>query len=262
MGAPARIWVGRILGTLAALAGMALALVLPVPLWAGISAIVVGLGIGGAVAYRKVAAFDPLGRVRWRLAPHGRRVCALTFDDGPGPATGEVLDILATAGAKATFFVLANNALRHPDVLRRAAAEGHAIGVHGRTHGKLAGADERRVEDEVTGCIDGLRVLGIPHARVYRTPHGHKSSAVFAVAKRRNLTLWAWSRGVWDTDGPPPDVLVRRATRWARPGMVLLLHDGRGEEIDPDVRPMLAALPRILETLKARGFEFVALDPA
>jgi peptidoglycan/xylan/chitin deacetylase (PgdA/CDA1 family) len=80
---------------------------------------------------------------------------------------------------------------------------------------------------------------------------------VLAVARQHGLTLWAWSRGVWDTDRPDPAVLVRRATRLARSGMVLLLHDGRGVERQPDITPMLDALPAILRELKRRGFAFV-----
>ena len=102
-----------------------------------------------------------------------------------------------------------------------------------------------------------LERLGVTPAKVYRTPHGFKSRGVFEVARRHGLTLWAWSRGVWDTDRPDPAVLVRRATRLARSGMVLLLHDGRGDEVQPDVQPMLTALPAIIRELKQRGFAFV-----
>jgi len=124
-------------------------------------------------------------------------------------------------------------------------------------HTTLAGAPADAIEAQVSGLTRVLTRLGITPANVYRTPHGYKSSGVFAVARRHGLTLWAWSRGVWDTDRPEPSVLVRRATRLARSGMVLLLHDGRGEETQPDVQAMLAALPAIIRELKQRGFEFV-----
>jgi peptidoglycan/xylan/chitin deacetylase (PgdA/CDA1 family) len=181
----------------------------------------------------------------------------VTFDDGPSQATQTVLEILAAEGVPATFFVLGRNADRYPDAVRRAFAEGHAVGIHGMTHAKLAGAPEEAVEQQVTGAIQTLTRLGITPAKVYRTPHGFKSRGVLAVARRHGLTLWAWSRGVWDTDRPDPAVLVRRATRLARSGMVLLLHDGHGDEPSPDVSPMLSALPRILRELKRRGFSFV-----
>jgi peptidoglycan/xylan/chitin deacetylase (PgdA/CDA1 family) len=89
-----------------------------------------------------------------------------------------------------------------------------------------------------------------------------KNAAVFRVASSLGLQLWAWSRGVWDTDRPAPALLVARSLRLARDGMVLLLHDGRGDETAPDITPMLEALPGIIEGLRAAGFSFVTLDHA
>ena len=216
--------------------------------------------------FRHLPAFDPLGRVRWRLPLRSLRsprfhpivkVCALTFDDGPTAATAAVLDILKAEQVPATFFVLGTNVERHPETVQRARDEGHAVGIHGMSHEKLARAAEETIERQVSGVTKLLERLGVTPAKVYRTPHGFKSRAVFEVARRQGLTLWAWSRGIWDTDRPDPAVLVRRATRLARPGMVLLLHDGRGDETQPDVQPMLTALPAIIRELKQRGFAFV-----
>ena len=208
--------------------------------------------------FRHMPAFDPLGRIRWYLAPvPGTKQCAITFDDGPTAATAAVLDILKAEQVPATFFVLGTNVERHPDTVRRARDEGHAVGIHGMSHEKLARAGEETIERQVSGVTNILERLGVTPARVYRTPHGFKSRAVFEVARRQGLTLWAWSRGVWDTDRPDPAVLVRRATRLARSGMVLLLHDGRGDDPQPDVQPMLTALPAIIRELKQRGFAFV-----
>jgi transposase len=123
-----------------------------------------------------------------------------------------------------------------------------------------AGAPDDEVERQLAGALAALAGLGVPAAPVYRTPHGFKGAAVFRAAARHGVAVWAWSRGVWDTDRPPADVLVRRATRLAGDRMVLLLHDGRGDEPAPDVSPMLAALPRVVDELKRRGFRFVRLD--
>ena len=230
----------------------------PVPLWLRVVLLAAGVAAALDQAFRRVPAFDPLGRIRWRLpSPDGTKRCALTFDDGPSPATAAVLDILAAEGVPATFFVLGANVERHPRMVQRARDEGHAVGLHGMQHARLAGAAADAVEQQVSGVTRVLARLGVTPAKVYRTPHGYKSSGVFEVARRHGLTLWAWSRGVWDTDRPDPAVLVRRATRLARPGMVLLLHDGRGDEPQPDVQPMLAALPAIIQELKHRGFAFV-----
>jgi peptidoglycan/xylan/chitin deacetylase (PgdA/CDA1 family) len=261
MGAPLRTWLARALVTLCAALIVAAIFQLPAPLWARMLVLSLAAAGTAAAAYHVLPAFDPLGRVRWRL-PSGARGaprCAITFDDGPTTATSQVLDILAAEGVPATFFVLGHNVERHPDLVSRAHSEGHAIGVHGMDHRKLAGAGESAILTQITGVARALATAGVTPAPVYRTPHGWKSPGVFAAVRRRGLTLWAWSRGVWDTDGPSPHLIVRRATRFARSGMVLLLHDGRGDDPQPDVTPMVAALPEILRELKRRGFAFVRL---
>lgn len=258
MGAPLRNWIFRIALAVAGVALAAAVLSAPIPLWQRLALFTLCLAIALDQAFRRVPAFDPLGRIRWHLPSAGRaKRCALTFDDGPSPATAAVLDILAAEGVPATFFVLGANVERHPQIVRRARDEGHAVGIHGMDHATLAGAAAEAIERQVAGVTRALTSLGVTPATVYRTPHGYKSPGVFEVARRHGLTLWAWSRGVWDTDRPEPAVLVRRATRLARSGMVLLLHDGRGEEPQPDVQPMLAALPSIIRELKQRGFAFV-----
>lgn len=267
MGAPLRTWILRLAVALFAAGVVAGVLAASDRGVVRAALLTAGAAIWCAVAWRFVPAFDPLGRVRWRLprpardahaAPPSRR-CAITFDDGPSPSTAALLDILAREGVPATFFVLGAHAIRHPDIVQRMHAEGHAVGLHGLTHRTLHGAGEAEVERQVGGAIASLAGLGVPHAAVYRAPHGFKSSRVFAVARRHGLEVWAWSRGVWDTDRPRPDILVRRATRFARSGMVLLLHDGRGEESSPDISTMLAALPDIIRDLRDRRFTFVRL---
>jgi len=258
VGAPLRNWLFRLAMTLVVVAIAAAVLSAPAALWIRLAVLALAVAVGVDQAFRRMPAFDPLGRIRWRLpASDGAKRCALTFDDGPSPATAGVLDVLAAEGVPATFFVLGENVERHPQIVRRAHDEGHAVGIHGMTHVKLADAGADAIEQQVSGVTDVLEKAGVTLSRVYRTPHGYKSRAVFEVARRHGLTLWAWSRGIWDTDRPDPSVLVRRATRLARPGMVLLLHDGRGGEPQPDVQPMLAALPSIIRELKQRGFAFV-----
>jgi peptidoglycan/xylan/chitin deacetylase (PgdA/CDA1 family) len=263
MGAKAGAWLRR--GLVALAIGAAVALVLELPALAGLertAILVTAALIGGLVAFREIPAFDPLGRVRWRLPRRSERACAITFDDGPSADTPRVVEILDRHQIKATFFVLAANARRHPDVLRLLADRGHTVAIHGVTHKKIHRDSQASVERELSAAMDELSALGVPPARLYRPPHGLKSTAALAAARRLGCQLWAWSRGVWDTDRPDPDVLVKRATRFARPGMVLLLHDGRGDEERPDIEPMLSALPRVLERLRADGFTFLTLDRA
>lgn len=220
------------------------------------------LGVGANLAWRVVPWIDPMFRIRWRLPPssNGRPRCAVTFDDGPSPGTAEILDALRAARVPATFFVLARNAARYPELVRRAAAEGHTIGIHGTTHRTLTFASAADAEREIGGAIAELKTLGVRPAPVYRAPHGRKSPATLRVLRRLGLQFWAWTRGLQDTRGAPPEQLVERAARRAHDRMVLLLHDGHDDEPTPDVTPLIAALPDILALLVARGFEFTTLD--
>jgi peptidoglycan-N-acetylglucosamine deacetylase len=260
MGAKARAWLNRGLLLLAVSAGVVLVVALPVGGWVKAGVLTLAAAIGGVVAFRLIPAFDPLGRVRWRLPRQPGRTCALTFYDGPSAGTARVVEILDRYQVKATFFVLAANARRHPEALRLLAAQGHTVALHGVSHQKVHHASEHSVEQELSAAIAQLTELGVTPARLYRAPHGLKNAATFRAARTLGCQLWAWSRGIWDTDRPRPELLIRRATRFACSGMVLLLHDGRGDEEQPDIEPMLAALPGILERLRAAGFTFTTLD--
>jgi peptidoglycan/xylan/chitin deacetylase (PgdA/CDA1 family) len=263
MGAKAREWANRGLVVCAAVAVVALILALPATIALAKAALLAVLAaMGGLAAFRAIPAFDPLGRVHWRLPRRPRRACAITFDDGPSPGTARVAEILRRQQVKATFFVLAANARRHPQVLRELVAEGHTIAIHGLTHRKIHRDARASVERELSTAIAELQALGVSPAHLYRSPHGRKSAASLGAARALGCQVWAWSRGVWDTDRPAPDVLVKRATRFACARMVLLLHDGRGDEERPDIEPMLAALPHILDRLRAAGFTFSTLDSA
>jgi peptidoglycan/xylan/chitin deacetylase (PgdA/CDA1 family) len=263
MGAKARAWVNRGLVVLAIVAGVGLILGLPLATAWGKGAMLAAVALmGGMVAFREIPAFDPFGRVRWRLPRRPERACAITFDDGPSASTVRVVEILGRHQVMATFFVLAANARRHPEVLRMLAERGHTVAIHGVTHKKVHRDSEASVEREVSTAIGELSAMGVRPARLYRPPHGLKSAAALRAARKLGCQTWAWSRGIWDTDRPDPEVLARRATRFACSRMVLLLHDGRGDEEHPDIEPMLAALPRILERLRTAGFTFVTLDRA
>jgi peptidoglycan/xylan/chitin deacetylase (PgdA/CDA1 family) len=262
MGAKSRIWCSRFAGALAVLVGLAALWTAPVPVGFKVSLTLVAALVAGEIAFRHVPAFDPLGRIAWRLPGRlaGGKTCAITFDDGPSLTTEQVLDVLAQHHVHATFFVLATNARRHPQVVKRLVHEGHTVAVHGNIHRKLHKASEAEIENEIRTAQATLQGLGVEPAPIYRSPHGLKNRRLFRVTRRLGLQIWAWSRGIWDTDRPPADTLVARATRFARDGMVLLLHDGRGDEMAPDVSSMLQALPRILTELQRRQFAFATLD--
>lgn len=199
------------------------------------------------------------GRVFWRGAP-GRRQVALTFDDGPSSHTPAILDALAVLGVKATFFVLGVNAERHPDVVTRAAREGHDIGNHGLDHRVLPLAGPASIRDQIARTSAIIERLTGRKPSLFRASHGWRNPWVNGAARRQGLRVVGWTLGVWDTDRPGGDVIVQRTIAGVGPGCVLLLHDGRGIEAEPDATQVVQALPAIVGGLRQQGYELVTLS--
>ena len=219
----------------------------------------------GAAAHGAFHRNSPLfGRVLARL-PHdptagGRPTVALTFDDGPNPrATPAVLDALARAGAPATFFVLGRHTDRWPELVRRAADEGHQLGNHGYAHRALHRRTPGYVRrDLALGAAAIERAAGV-RPRLFRAPHGFRSPWVTPIARSLGQRTVGWSLGVWDTERPGPAEIARRVLAGVRPGAIVLLHDGDGYDPGGDRTQTALALPAIIDGLRGRGYELVAL---
>lgn len=199
------------------------------------------------------------GRPVSRVSGKGR-VVALTFDDGPNPdATPRILDALAARNVKATFFVLGRHADRWPELVQRTADEGHTIGNHGWHHRKLHVRGPGYVRRDLTLGTESIeRASGVRPA-LFRAPHGFRSPWVTPIAKSLGQRTIGWSRGVWDSARPGVDAIVRRTVEGTRPGRIMLLHDGDGYDINGDRRQTAEAMPRILDELVSRGYEFVTV---
>jgi peptidoglycan/xylan/chitin deacetylase (PgdA/CDA1 family) len=194
---------------------------------------------------------------------HGLRdddVVALTFDDGPNPpVTGQVLDCLAAAGAKATFFVIGKWVERWPDTLRRIVREGHTIGNHTQLH--EWGRGDYDVAEPVIA-----RMAGRP-SRFARAPaFDYESCDQSELIRGGGLTLIDADVNPSDWNCDDGDEIARRVLEHPElgPGSIVDLHDGYDRD-DPEVRlsrpqAMLLALPIILEGLRRRGLRPVGLD--
>jgi uncharacterized protein (TIRG00374 family) len=189
-----------------------------------------------------------------------RRVVALTFDDGPGPDTPAVLAALDRAGARATFFVLGAKAAERPDLVREIAARGHAVGLHGFSHGKLHLAGPATLASELDRGLEAVRACGVEPVPFFRAPHGLKGPLLGPALRRRGLRLVGWTRGVWDTERPGASRIARRATDGLRPGEIVLLHDGCGTPgIDSRRDQTAEAVPEIVRGARAAGLEPVTV---
>jgi peptidoglycan/xylan/chitin deacetylase (PgdA/CDA1 family) len=150
---------------------------------------------------------------------------ALTFDDGPDPEwTPLVLDALASAGASATFFVVAPLAERYPYLLARIRDEGHTIAFHCTRHVRHDDLTQGEIEADVE---HGLLSLG-RSVRYWRTPWGVVTPATSRVARQRGLTLVGWTADTQDWSGSPHAEMLARIEGTVLQGCIVLMHDGVG----------------------------------
>jgi peptidoglycan/xylan/chitin deacetylase (PgdA/CDA1 family) len=215
--------------------------------------------IGGAVHgafHRNSPLFGPaLGKIE-----SGRKVVALTFDDGPNPdATPLILDTLREKGVRATFFVLGSHAERWPELVRRISNEGHQLGNHGYFHRKLQFKSPFYVSRDIRLGIRAIKRAGAPAPKYFRAPHGFRSPWTTPIASSYGERTVGWSLGVWDSDRPGVEEILRRTLEGVSPGSIVLLHDGDGYNPDGDRMQTAAALPLIIDRLKEQGYEFATL---
>jgi peptidoglycan/xylan/chitin deacetylase (PgdA/CDA1 family) len=186
---------------------------------------------------------------------------ALTFDDGPSPDfTPALLDVLRDLDVRATFFVLGDNARSHPELLLRMRAEGHGIGSHSRSHPKLAEIDRDAIDAEIEGGLVDVQLALGRRSRLFRPPNGHIDRRVAVAMRRARLDSWLWTIDAEDyVPGRSADHVVQRCAS-VRDRDVILLHDGMAGVPDAlDRTVTLEAVPRIVELIRGKGLDLVAL---
>jgi peptidoglycan/xylan/chitin deacetylase (PgdA/CDA1 family) len=185
-------------------------------------------------------------------------VC-LTYDDGPGHSTPELLDLLAERGARATFFMVGTEAERFPEIARRVAAEGHAVGSHTLSHLDHDAVDPAEaVADMLAGAETIERVLGFEPA-YYRAPYGYFLEATVDEATRRGWTCVHWSALGYDwREGATPRAVADRVLADLEPGAIVLLHDSRrAKPMEPAA--MIGATAFLLEEIGQRRLQAMTI---
>lgn len=228
-----------------------------------ISAVVAGAAIAGAALHGVYYRNSPIFGRPISSLPGSSRSVALTFDDGPNPtATPPILDALAARGVKGTFFVLGRHVDRWPELVMRMAEEGHMIGNHGYFHRKLHVHGPAYIRRDLTMGLESIERSASVRPAVFRAPHGFRNPWVTPIAASLGERTVGWSLGVWDSDRPGEDAIIRRTVDGTRAGSILLLHDGDGYDIDGDRTQTAGAVPRIVDELLARDFAFVTIPTA
>lgn len=178
-----------------------------------------------------------------------RKVVALTFDDGPNPATtNQALDTLSKYGIKATFFVLGKNVSGNEEILKRMKADGHVIGNHSWSHPVLSKLSLDEAKKQITDTEDALtKVLG-SSSKLMRPPYG---AITDDIRKSLDLSFIMWDVDSLDWKSKNEAAILTEIQREVKNGSIILMHDIHAETVN--------ALPKVIDYLKGQGYDFVTI---
>lgn len=214
----------------------------------------------GAATVRVAPALAGVTPLRRRLLPHLAGIgdpghIALTFDDGPDPhATPAFLDALAAAQVRATFFMLGRMLASAPGLAGELVAAGHELAVHGWDHRCLITRSPAANYRQLARARDFIGTLTGYPPRWYRPPYGILTASALAAASKLRLTpvLWtSWGRD-WESSATAESIL-RTVRRTLRGGGTILLHDADHASVPGSWRRTLAALPPLIDRIRAEG---------
>jgi peptidoglycan/xylan/chitin deacetylase (PgdA/CDA1 family) len=190
-----------------------------------------------------------------KLREEGSPGVALTFDDGPHPqGTPAVLELLRGAKAEATFFLAGEQVLKRPTVVAEIVAAGHRVELHCHRHRNQLRLSARSLLDDAERAKAAIEEAGGQAIADYRPPYGIFSAVGLRAIRARGWrpVLWSQWGGDWKVRATP-DSIARHLTADVRAGDILLLHDADYYSARGSWVRTVAALPRILEELEARG---------
>jgi peptidoglycan-N-acetylglucosamine deacetylase len=215
-------------------------------------------GAASGIEVSSTVLTQPSSAVVQRIHPRkGAKIVALTFDDGPWPkSTVAVLNVLKREQVPATFFVLGIRVKREPGTARRIVAEGHQIASHSLSHRYFSKEKSKEVKRQIRGGRAAIKKYTGVDTRWIRPPYGAMNSKAWKVARaeKAHVVMWDVDPHDWQK-GRSAKKIAKSAVKNAKPGAIILLHDGGG-----DRKRTVKALPIIIKKLKARGYTFVTVE--
>ena len=184
---------------------------------------------------------------------HGDQV-ALTFDDGPGPYTQQLVHVLNEFGVKATFFVIGLEEQWFSEGTRLELRSGDVIGDHTETHPMMALLSAHEQHEELFEQIARVELVGAPRPQLFRPPYGSFDATTFKELRRLHLLMVLWSTDTSDYTKPGVSTIVRSALSGVHAGSIILMHDAGGDRSET-----IAALPAIIRGLRKRGLHPVTV---
>jgi peptidoglycan/xylan/chitin deacetylase (PgdA/CDA1 family) len=179
---------------------------------------------------------------------------AMTFDDGPSATlTPKLLDLLAARHVKATFFVIGENVAEHPEIVARAAREGHEIGNHSWSHPNFAKMSQESVRSQLKRTDDAIKSAIGNRPTLLRPPYGSITDREkHWIHDEFGYQIILWDVDPYDWKRPGPAVVRNRILKETQSGSIVLSHDIHTGTIE--------AMPSTLDALEAKGFQFVTVS--
>jgi peptidoglycan-N-acetylglucosamine deacetylase len=201
-------------------------------------------------AIDKTLAYTPYVRI----AGSQHREVALTFDDGPGPYTPQVLSILKRKHVPGTFFEVGVEEHYFHAATTQAVLQGEVIGDHTQTHAPMSQLSPGEQQTQLLEQSKAIAQYGAPFPRLFRPPYGYFNSGTLAVLRRNKMLMVMWTVDTSDYTRPGVSTIVHRVVAGAKPGAIILLHDAGGDRTET-----VAALPQIIAQLRAKHYKLVSV---
>jgi peptidoglycan/xylan/chitin deacetylase (PgdA/CDA1 family) len=213
---------------------------------------------------RRFARSAALSAVSAYTTVAAERGVALTFDDGPDPVfTPQVLDVLAQHDALATFFAVGKRAERHPELVRRILDEGHALGSHSWSHREPGDLSARALARDYRAGRRAVEAAAWRDTPLFRPPKGLWDARTALLTRTGGMQTWLWTANTEDyRPGIDPGEIADRGAA-VTGGGVILLHDAIELPLAPEAEDRsatVAALPGLIEQIRARGLDLVRVD--
>ena len=181
----------------------------------------------------------------------GKKLVALTFDDGPSPYTAKLLDKLKSADAKATFFIMGSRASTYSAVVKRMEAEGHTVGNHSQNHKNLTTLSAAGVAAEMGNAAEHIKNVIGHYPVVMRCPGGNYNPNVKTYAKNVNIPIIQWDVDTLDWKYRNKTSVFNRAKSGVKDGSIVLMHDLYSTTVDAAIE--------LIDYLQDQGYTLVTV---
>ena len=213
----------------------------------------IALGVAASTAGKVVTTMNEPREIPIYYVDTAEKVCSISFDAAWGnEQTEDLLDTLDEYGVHTTFFLVKQWVDKFPDSVKDIASRGHDIGNHSSTHPHMAQLNTSQQLEEILSCNEAIEKLTGSCPTLFRAPYGEYNNDLVKNLRAEDMYCVQWNIDSLDWKDPSADEIVARVEEKLCPGSIILLHNG--------AKNTPAALPRLIEAIRAQGYEIVPIS--